>query len=215
MGTVVKYKLYMPKNFLNKQVNESIVFQIMNTVYAYRSYRRGNPLDKEPDFIVDGQGLEVTFASADKTRPSFIDDFCDGVYSYEDADADYPQFIINALERKAQKHYATSKTSVAILCMLEMFNWVDDAYGSMTSYLFEQPKLELLNQIRETYLQTNIFENVYLIVPSLSKKWFVFDIKNQMETALDVVDELEVPYFEFIAIDTEQKTSVDGMQTTE
>ncbi len=81
MANSIQYKLYLPPGFLDKRINEQVIFDFVDQVRHYSVWRRGDPLQKEPDFVCDGEGLEVTFASSDYSTRNFIGDFCDGVYS--------------------------------------------------------------------------------------------------------------------------------------
>ena len=200
----IRYQLYLPPDFLNKEVNEAIIFHIMNLSQQYHTYRRGDPNRKEPDFIVDGQGLEVTFASFKYySAATFINDFCDGIYSVQDARSNHTQFIFNALDRKAKKNYSVQPVSLAILCMLELFDWVDNC-GILPTKLGKTEKTAALSAIKNDYLESGIFGNVYLLLPSLHREWFVYDVKNDIETRLSKF-EMDVPYFQAVNLHGKEK----------
>ena len=169
MANSIQYKLYLPPGFLDKRINEQVIFDFVDQVRHYSVWRRGDPLQKEPDFVCDGEGLEVTFASSDYSTRNFIGDFCDGVYSPLEAQEDHTQYIQNALERKAKKTYATPRTSLAILCMLELFCWTEAVF--IQDPAIQGQKRRFLDKIAQNYLGVNRFYHIYLILPGLMADW--------------------------------------------
>lgn len=192
----VNYLMHIPPGFLNKEVNENTIFTMVNAVKHFQNPRRGDPARKEPDFLLgEYDGLEVTFASSNKTNPGFIQEFCDGLYTQEDAEADYEEFIINALERKALKHYATPKTSLAVLCMVELFAWTESFFSPEEMERIHIRKACILKLIQGKYIATSVFSNVYLLVPSLRREWFIYDVLEGTVSLVDAVDDQVFPYY--------------------
>ena len=70
------YRLFLPPDFMKKEVNESVVFAMLKAVKNLQVSRRGIP--PEPDFIADGEGIEVTFAAGREASRDFIRQTCDG-----------------------------------------------------------------------------------------------------------------------------------------
>lgn len=192
----IRYRLYLPPRFLDKEVNEEIVFHMMNAVKHYDDVRRGDPNWKEPDFIVDNEGLEVTLASDNHSNPSFINEFCDGVFSPADLKNDSFQYIRNALERKSKKEYSTQRTSLAILCMLELFPWVSSDYDAYTAPSFYDRCSAFVEEIARQYVDSSLFENVYLLLPDLQRHWYVQDIGERRLYPLTILKDAPVPYYE-------------------
>jgi len=185
MGYKIKYRLFLPPDFLKKEVNERVVFEMLKAAKGFRGARRGIP--PEPDFVVDGQGIEVTFASGRDHKKDFIRDFCDGLFDPSADQSESIAYINNALERKAGKFYSTPKTSLAILCMLEIFDWV---------YPESRERDQLFAHIQDEYIRPGIFENVYLLVPSLRQEWFAYDIRRGERTRLLILNYLQAPYYQ-------------------
>ena len=193
MANSIQYKLYLPPGFLDKRINEQVIFDFVDQVRHYSVWRRGDPLRKEPDFVCDGEGLEVTFASSDYSTRNFIGDFCDGVYSPLEAQEDHTQYIQNALERKAKKTYATPRTSLAILCMLELFCWTEAVF--IQDPAIQGQKRRFLDKIAQNYLGVNRFYHIYLILPGLMADWYVLDVTSNQTQRVKAPSHADLPYF--------------------
>ncbi len=179
------YRLFLPPDFLKKEINEQIVFDMLKAAKGYRTSRRGIP--PEPDFIADGQGIEVTFASGADNKKTFIYDLCDGKFDPQGDQSRSVASIKNALQRKAAKFYSTKRTSLAILCMLEIFDWLAAENANRD---------ELFGHIQKEYLEAGVFENVYLLIPSLEQEWFVYDLEKRDRKRLLILDYLQAPYYQ-------------------
>jgi len=202
-----RYRLWLPDRFLQKEVNEAAVGTILSRALGVRAVRRGDPLLREPDLLLDGEGEEVTFAAesghlpvqtaeaAQSTDRRFIGVYCDGVYSPDEAENASTVPILAALERKAKKRYANAPVSVAVLCMLELFDWTGDVFGGALGGQPHRERDAFFSIVRQLYIESGIFENVHLLVPTLAKSWVVFDLAEGRHALVPVGPEDALPYF--------------------
>ena len=174
----IKYKLYLPKDFLKKEVNEKAVEILLKRALSAASSRRGDPLKREPDLILDGKGVEITFAADGKYETPFVGQYCDGVYTADEAENSLTVPILSALERKSRKQYADRPVAVAVLCMLELFDWCGDTFDRELMGLPKRERDAFFSLVRSLYIERGVFSNVYLLAPTLTRKWIVFDLKN-------------------------------------
>ena len=178
------YRLFLPPDFMKKEVNESVVFAMLKAAKNFQVSRRGIP--PEPDFIADGEGIEVTFAAGREASRDFIRQTCDGRFDPGAGKAGEIERIKSALSRKAEKFYSTRRTSLAILCMLELFDW---AAGE------SREREKFFRWIRREYIDAGIFHTVYLLLPSLNQEWFVYDLRREERRRLLILNYLQAPYY--------------------
>jgi|GEM_PF-3411699 len=213
-----RYRLYLPDHFLQKDVNEAAVGTILSRALGVRTVRRGDPRLREPDLLLDGTGEEVTFAAESNRLPMhplnaavpfpgeenggpqaadsrFIGNYCDGVYSPEEAQNAMTVPILAALERKAKKRYVNAPVNVAVLCMLELFDWTADIYGDTFYGLPHRERDAFFAIVRALYIESGLFSNVHLLVPTLARSWAVFDVANGARYLVAVAPEDDLPYF--------------------
>ena len=69
MANSIQYKLYLPPGFLDKRINEQVIFDFVDQVRHYSVWRRGDPLQKEPDFVCDGAVSYTHLGSSTKYAP--------------------------------------------------------------------------------------------------------------------------------------------------
>jgi len=193
-----RYRLHLPENFLQKDVNEPVVGEILRRAFGIREVRRGDPRLREPDLLLDGVGEEVTFAAEGRHLPSFISEYCDGVYFPEEARNAMTLPILSALDRKANKRYVNAPVNVAVLCMLELFDWTADVYGAALGQMPRRERDAFFSILRKLYLENGQFADIHLLVPTLTRGWAVFDIAADKTYLVSVGEEMRLPYFEEI-----------------
>ncbi|MBQ9941377.1 MAG: hypothetical protein IJP03_00070 [Christensenellaceae bacterium] len=187
----IGYRLMLPPDFLQKQVNEGIAAAMLASAYGLGEGQPGLP--PQPDIMwSEDVGTEVTFAAGSHHQQLFIREYCDGVFrpGAEPA-ASRTQPILAALERKAAKTYSTPHTSLAVLCMLELFDWTAPDCPEREAF-FEE--------VRRRCILPGPFETVYLMVPSLQAEWFVYDVAAGTRKRLLILDHLQAPYYKAMYI---------------
>ncbi len=197
MTLSARYRMHLPERFLQKEVNERVVCELLCRALCIGEARRGDPALREPDLFLDGRGEEVTLATEGKHNPSFLGKYCDGEYRLDEAQNAMTLPILAALERKSRKSYVGRPVAVAVLCMLELFDWTEDTFGRL---LAGQPLRErdaFFSIVRELYIERGIFSEVHLLVPTLSRGWVVFALAEKKQFLVPLADEADkFPYFE-------------------
>lgn len=190
-----RYRMHLPQRFLQKEVNEHAVCEILSRALGTHTARRGDPQLREPDLFLDGVGVEVTIATEGKHRPTFLGEYCDGLYLREEAQNAMTLPILSALERKSKKEYASRPVAVAVLCMLELFDWSGDIYGRSLDGLPVRERDAFFSILNSLYLERGIFSDIYLLTPTLFRSWAVFDIRDSASYLVPVKESDDLPYF--------------------
>ena len=193
-----RYRLHLPVNFLQKDVNEPAVGEILRRALAVHEVRRGDPRLREPDLLLDGIGEEVTFAAEGKHLSPFIGEYCDGAYYPEEARNAMTLPILSALDRKTSKRYVNAPVRVAVLCMLELFDWTADVYGEALEQLPHRERDAFFSILKKLYLESGRFSEIHLLVPTLTRGWAVFEIGSGEQYLVPVGEDAALPYFEEI-----------------
>ena len=167
---------YFPKDFVNKKVNEPFIKQIMSVVLRRKNWERGDPVKHDPDYFCDKCGFEFTLASDDSKKDNLIQKLKFSSFSSEDIEKDAIDFIRNSIGKKAEKGYSVKNVHLCVLCLLDLFDWVSDEYGSYTQALTEDRKTKFFAELTERYIKTKVFNNIFIIAPDLYARWWVFDI---------------------------------------
>lgn len=177
---------FFPQNFFHKSVNEPFVQQIMSIVLERDSWTSGNPDLLEPDYFCDGIPFEFTIASDKKQKNNFIQKYRVGRYTSEDMETDVLEYIETALRSKAQKKYAVSNVHLCVLCLIDRTSWVLDEYGSVTYPLFDGKRAAFFAGIKSRYINSKIFQNIFLIFPDMSAKWWVWDVLTNKRSSVQL-----------------------------
>jgi hypothetical protein len=196
--TRCRYRLHLPEGFLQKDVNEPVVGEVLRRALEVRAVRRGDQRLREPDLLLDGVGEEVTFAAEGKHLSSFIGEYCDGVYDPDEARNAMTLPIFSALDRKLSKQYVNAPVRVAVLCMLELFDWTADVYGEALEQLPHRERDAFFSILKKLYLESGQFSEIHLLVPTLTRSWAVFEIGSGVQYLVPVGKDPALPYFEEI-----------------
>lgn len=167
---------YFPKSFFHKSVNEPFVQQIMSIVLERKNWTPGNPDLLEPDYFCDGIPFEFTIASDKKRKNNFIQKYRVGQYTSGDMEADIFRYIEAALISKAHKKYSVSNVHLCVLCLIDATTWVLDEYGSLTYPIFDARRESFFSEIKSQYIDSKTFQNIFLIFPDMTAKWWVWDV---------------------------------------
>ena len=193
---------FFPKDFFNKNVNEEFIKFIMQKFLPQREWIKGDANKKEPDYICDGKPYEFTLASdkcSNKNKNNFIKKMKIGDYTSENVEKDAFYYIEEQIKDKKTKKYSLENVNLCILCILDRFDWVSDEYGSLTHFLTDYQRECFFKYIKETYIDTKRFNNIFLIFPDIVANWCVWDVKWKTKAKLQVepfmMEAMKYPYF--------------------
>jgi hypothetical protein len=121
-----------------------------------------------------------------------------GKYASEDVESDMFEYISTALEKKADKKYSLPNTHLSILCIEELTSWVFEEYDSFAAFVVYDRREEYFEEIKDKYIESSVFKNIFIIFPDIFAKWWVWDVKtnNKVSIRLSENDILskEVPF---------------------
>ena len=180
---------YFPKDFFRNSVNEPFIQEIMSTVLERDNWRAGKPELFEPDYFCNNVPFEFTLASNSKKKNNFIQRIQTGMYSTDDAENDVISYILERIADKATRHYSVPGVHLCVLCILDLFDWVSDEYGSVTHDLVDWRRKALFKKIKEEYINTKKFANVFLIFPDFCARWWVWDVLSDAKQLVQLSDE--------------------------
>lgn len=180
---------YFPKDFFRNSVNEPFIQEIMSTVLERDNWRAGIPETFEPDYFCDNVPFEFTLASNSKKKNNFIQKLQRGIYSTDDVETDVISFISERIADKSTRHYSVPNVHLCVLCILDLFDWVSDEYGSVTHDLVDWRRKEFFEQIRAKYIKAKVFSNIFLIFPDISARWWVWDVLSGAKRFVQLSDE--------------------------
>lgn len=179
---------FFPHNFFSKEKNEPFIKEIMSAVLKDTVWIPGNPDNFETDYFCDGIPFEFTLASDSKRKNNFIQRVQRGTYSSEDVEKDAIAYIRERIADKAAKKYSVSNVHLCVLCLLDMFIWVSDEYGSITHELISWRRNQFFDTMKSDYIDTGIFNNIFLIFPDLCAKWWVWDLLSNHKASIQLSD---------------------------
>ena len=167
---------FLPKNFLNKSVNEPFIQKIMRIALGRTNWVPGNADNFEPDYFCDGVPFEFTIASNRKKKGNYIQKFCSGTYTSEDMEQDIFQYIRESIQQKLEKQYSVPNVHLCVLCLMDLTYWVLDEYGSVTHDLLDYTRAAFFAWIKKQCIDTKKFNNIFVIFPDMAAKWWVWDV---------------------------------------
>lgn len=179
---------FLPHNFFSKEKNEPFIKEIMSAVLKDTVWIPGNPDNFETDYFCDGIPFEFTLASDSKRKNNFIQRVQRGTYSSEDVEKEAIAYIRDRIADKAAKKYSVSNVHLCVLCLLDMFNWVSDEYGSITHTLTDWRRKQFFDEIKSDYIDTGIFNNIFIIFPDVCAKWWVWDLQSNHKASIQLSD---------------------------
>ena len=75
------------------------------------------------------------------------------------------------------------------MCLLDLFNWVSDEYGSVFHVLTDYPRKQFFEMIKRKYINTGIFNNIYIAIPDMCGKWWTFDVLMDIKVPIVITPE--------------------------
>lgn len=186
----------LPKDFFSKSFNEPFVQDLMSKALGMDNWIKGNPDKFEPDYFCNGKPFEITLVSDSKKKNSFIRRLQQGLYTSDDCEADLLKYLDDRLTVKARKQYSAEGVHLCLLCVTEMFIWVADEYGSQLAFIFNSRRDKYFKKIKNEYIDTGVFANVFVIFPDLFAKWWVYDVLSNVKCGIrgDISDS-NYPFF--------------------
>lgn len=184
-----RFEEHFPEGFFNKEVNEPFLQKVMSAVLDGEKWTPGNPDKFEPDYFCGDVPFEFTLASNSKKKNNLIQRLQRGDYSSEDLEREVTSYIEERVEDKAHRNYSVSNVHLCVLCVLDLFNWVSDEYGSVTHIITDYPRQQLFKRLKEQYIDTGIFSNIFLVFPDICAKWWVWDVLSGKKAAVQLTDE--------------------------
>lgn len=183
---------FLPQNFFNKNVNEKFIKLVMKSIFN-GEWKKGCEEKNEPDFICNGVPFEFTLASDKcnrKNKNNFIRRMKIGQYTSEDVEKDAFFYIEEQIKDKTTKKYSLKNVHLCVLCLLDRFDWISDEYGSYTHFLMDYQRENFFKHIKETYIETKKFSNIFLIFPDMTSYWWVWDVLSDKKVSLFVTPKM-------------------------
>ena len=159
---------------------------IMGQVIGQSEWFSGNPTANEPDYFCNGIPLEFTLASDRKKKGNYIQRVMQHRYSTEDAEGDISKYILASVDQKITKNYSVPNVHLCILCCMDLTNWVLDEYGSVTHCLLDYRRQSLFRKVNDKCIKSGKFNNVFIIFPDLTAKWWVWDVSTNKKASIQL-----------------------------
>ena len=192
----------MPKDFFNKNVNEKFIKLVMESIFTDGEWIKGNANNEEPDYFFNNIPFEFTLASdkcTNSNKNNFINKVRKGQYTSENVEKDAIYYINEQIKNKAEKKYSVENVHLCILCMLDRFDWISDMYGSCTHFLTGFSREQYFEKIKNNYIDSNRFRNIFILFPDTIANWWVWDIRSNKKVNLQVtpamMESQKYPYF--------------------
>ena len=191
MTNASSYKIvsFFPENFFSKEVNEPFIKDILEESLDIHEWRQGNPNVFEPDYFADNILFEFTLASDSKKKNNFIQKMMQGTYESVNIESDVFAYIEERIADKATRKYSVGGICLCVLCLLDLFNWVSDEYGSVFHVLTDYPRKQFFEMIKRKYINTGIFNNIYIAIPDMCGKWWTFDVLMDIKVPIVITPE--------------------------
>lgn len=167
---------YLPPNFWNKTKNEPFIQKLMSLIIPETTWEPGNPDKSEPDYYCNGVPFEFTIASDSKKKNNFVQRIQRHTYSTENLGEDFFRYIRERIADKATRKYSGHNVHLCVLCLLDLTDWVLDQYGSVTYEVADWPRRNFFDEIKQTYITTKIFANIFILFPDCQAKWWIWDV---------------------------------------
>lgn len=179
---------FYPDNFFDKHINEEFIQNVMRIALQIDDWREGNANYFEQDRLCGTVPFEFTIASDSRRKNTFVQKMKTGKYVSEDIDKDMFEYISTALDKKAQKEYSKPNTHLSILCIEELTSWVFDEYGVVSTIFVHDRREEFFSKIKMKYIESGIFNNIFIIFPDIFAKWWVWDVKTNKKVSIQLLE---------------------------
>ena len=185
----VKVELNIPPHFFDsakaennfESVSERIAKAFLRDVLRISSVMRGDPEKHEPDYVLDDQGYEVTFAINQSLIPQLK-----GVRPLDTQKYDIEKALINdiadATSRKAAKSYSCIP-SLVIITVNTLPTWYHSLYFEETDpfarlawKVHTAKRDKLFVDLYTDYIQKGKFQDIFIIQPTYDGSFAFFTI---------------------------------------
>ena len=86
------------------------------------------------------------------------------------------RYIRERIADKATRKYSGHNVHLCVLCLLDLTDWVLDKYGSVTYEVADWPRRKFFDEIKQTYITTKIFANIFILFLDCQAKWWIWDV---------------------------------------
>lgn len=170
-----------------ESVSERIAKAFLSDILNVKNILRGIPELKEPDYMSNEKGYEVTFAVNSELIPQLK-----GIKDLNGEKHNIEQSLINdiksAVERKASKNY-TCAPNLVIITIATLPTWYypifaddSDPFSKIVWKTGTYKRNNLFSELYKTYIKTYKLENIYIIQPTFLGSFALYNIKNFIET---------------------------------
>lgn len=176
----VNFEYFFPKDFFKKEVNEKFQLFLLDGCFGpfkNQEIHWGNANNKEPDLIISGKPFELTLASTEEETSTYIRDIKSHTLTSDNIENLSIECINQACIKKSNKDYSTVDNTVSILLTIPVFVWCMPLYSNISDLLPPTRFPELINRIKNTYIDTGKFKNVLIHMPGFAYDWFSFSCK--------------------------------------
>ena len=187
------------EHFFEKRVNEEFAAKVLQSVFRFQMVRHGKD-GTEADLIFDEEyAFEITLVCDKKKHNNLIQRLLRAyqrieTFHSDDIEGEILSMVEDCVAKKANKQYANNDVNLCLVVPFPMVSWID---GSMDiiEMLFVTPKSKVFNNLRDKYLQTKKFKNIYILLPDIDKSWRVIDLKGSKRQYRGNVVGASYPYF--------------------
>ena len=150
---------------------------IMSRTLLKDGWKRGDPNKFEPDYFCDGVSFEFAMASTGEKGDTYVRKIKNAEYASNDVEKDAMNYIWKSVEKKARKNYAVEHINLCVLCLLNLYGWMSDEYGSVLVTADDLRREKFLDNLKTQYIKSKRFDNIFIIILGLAAEWWVFDMK--------------------------------------
>ncbi|WP_418790360.1 hypothetical protein [Phosphitispora sp. TUW77] len=189
----VSLELHLPPEFfdsakksnyfesVSERIAKAIIISILNE--KEKNINRGRAEIKEPDYIVENRGYEVTFAVDNTIIPQLK-----GVSQLRGIPFNIEEMLISdikyAIKKKSDKHYLSATVNLIIFVLHPLLEWYSPFYIKSTPLsengwrAREKKRNELFAEMYEKYIQTEKFKNINIVQLTHDGFYVLYDLKS-------------------------------------
>ena len=175
----------LPKNFytrhtvngIDTNLSEQLVLDILKSYFACEDIMRGNPNNREPDYRLVNEWVEITNIETKAQRDLKHNNW----FREERNGTDIIILIDNALEKKSNKKYSVAKCSVALLCIDYAPFLFDKCKNSLYEPYIQKYVDDFYDKLYNNYLKVGVFGNIYILCINTNNRFTIIDILKHYE----------------------------------
>ena len=181
------------ENFFSKRFNEDFCARVLKRVFNFSAVRHGNDLN-EPDLICDDRELfEVVLISDKKKHGNLIQRMQSKSLHSEDIDTELLDMIEERIADKSKKNYINMRPNLCLISSIPVIDWLGP--NNVIDTLFVSERRLKFDCFYEKYVETKVFKNIFLLIPSLDADWWLMDLKNGRWNYEGDTNDSSYPYF--------------------